>query len=448
MASDFDLIVIGAGSGGIAGARRAAEYGARVLVIENARLGGTCVNVGCVPKKVMWNAAHLAHAAADASEYGFDITVAGHDWPALKAKRDAYIQRLNGIYEKNLDKSKVELIRGTAHLVGAGRVTVDGREYRAKHVLLATGGTPHRPRIPGAELGIDSDGFFELEERPKRVAIAGGGYIGVEIAGIFASLGSEVTLLLRGDGVLRGFDAMLREGALTALKENGVDVRQNAEAHSLTRAADGGITANLPDGHQAGPFDAYIWATGRRPCTEKFAPEAGLARAAKGFVAVDEWQQTNLPNVWAVGDVTGKAPLTPVAIAAARRFADRVFGGMKGRKLDYDDIATVVFTHPPIGTVGLSEAEARARHGESVKVFTSTFVPMYNAMTAAKPKTLMKLVTHGEDRKIVGIHLLGPGSDEMLQGFAVALRMGATKQDFDDTVAIHPTSAEELVTMR
>jgi glutathione reductase (NADPH) len=448
MQSDFDLIVIGAGSGGIAGARRAAEYGARVLVIERARLGGTCVNVGCVPKKVMWNAAHLGHAAADAREYGFDVAVGGHDWAALKQKRDAYVGRLNDIYGKNLEKSKVELIRGNARLLGAGRVAVDGREYRAKHVLLATGGTPHRPRIPGAELGIDSDGFFELEQRPRRVAIAGGGYIGVEIAGIFASLGSEVTLLLRGDGVLRGFDDLLRQGTLTALAELGVTVRQNAEAHSLTHSADGAIAANLPDGHQAGPFDAYVWATGRRPCTEQFDPQSGLALDAKGFVVVDEWQQTNLENVWAVGDVTGRAPLTPVAIAAARRFADRVFGGMAGRKLSYDDIPTVVFTHPPIGTVGLSEAEARQRHGDAVEVFSSTFVPMYHAMTVAKPKTLMKLVTVGKERKIVGIHLMGPGADEMLQGFAVALRMGATKADFDDTVAIHPTSAEELVTMR
>ena len=452
MASDFDLVVVGGGSGGIAGARRAAEYGAKVLVVEAGRLGGTCVNVGCVPKKVMWNAAHLGQALHDARDYGFDVTLppadAWHDWATLKSKRDAYIARLNGIYEKNLEKSKVTLVRGMARLLGAGRVEVDGRVITAGHVLLATGGAPHRPRIPGCDLGIDSDGFFELAERPKRVAVAGGGYIGVEIAGIFAGLGSEVTLLLRGEGVLRGFDPMLREGAITALREHGVDVRFNAAAHALSHGPDGGIVADLPDGHQAGPFDCYVWATGRRPRTEMFASEAGLAIDEKGFVVTDALQQTNLERVYAVGDVTGRKPLTPVAIAAARRLSDRLFGGMKDRCLDYDDVPTVVFSHPPIGTVGLTEEEARLRWGGDVQVFTSTFVPMYYAMSEQKPKTLMKLVTHGKNHKLAGVHILGPGADEMLQGFAVALRMGATKKDLDDTVAIHPTSAEELVTMR
>jgi glutathione reductase (NADPH) len=447
MASDFDLIVIGGGSGGVAGGRRAAEYGARVAVIEAGRLGGTCVNVGCVPKKIMWNAGHLAHAMEDAREYGFDLTVAGHDWPRLKAKRDAYIERLNGIYAKLLDKSKVETIHGMARLLGPGRVEVDGRVLTAEHVLLAPGGAPHRPRIPGCDLGIDSDGFFELENRPQRVAVAGGGYIGVEIAGIFRALGSEVTLLLRGDGVLRGFDTMLREGLIEALKASGVDVRFGAEAHALLRSPDG-IVADLPDGHQAGPFDAYVWATGRRPRTDCVAPESGLVLDERGFITVDDLQQTNLPRVYAVGDVTGRAPLTPVAIAAARRLSDRLFGGMHDRKLDYDCIPTVVFSHPPIGTVGLTEEQARKRYGDDVTIFSSSFVPLYNSMTAAKPKTHMKLVTHGKDRKLAGVHIIGPAADEMLQGFAVALKMGATKRDLDDTVAIHPTSAEELVTMR
>ncbi|RYG71255.1 glutathione-disulfide reductase, partial [bacterium] len=396
----------------------------------------------------MWNAADLAERAVDARDYGFHVEQRGLDWPTLKAKRDAYVARLNGIYEQNLAKSKVEVVRGTGLLRGAGRVEVDGRTYTTANVLIATGGKPHRPRIPGCELGIDSDGFFALEQRPERVAVAGGGYIGVEIAGIFASLGSKVTLLLRQDGVLRGFDTMLRDGALQALRDHGVDVRQDAEAHAIMRGA-GGLMADLPQGHQAGPFDAFIWATGRRPRTD-FAIGSGLALDPKGFVIVDEWQATNLPGVFAVGDVAGRQPLTPVAIAAARRLSDRVFGGMKDRKLSYDDVPTVVFSHPPIGTVGLSEEEARKRHGESVEIFQASFVPMYYAMMPAtrKPKTLMKLVCVGEERKVVGVHLLGPGADEMLQGFAVAVKMGATKRDFDETIAIHPTSAEELVTMR
>jgi glutathione reductase (NADPH) len=448
MTTEFDLIVIGGGSGGLAGAQRAAEYGARAVVIEDGPLGGTCVNVGCVPKKVMWNAAHVANALHDAPEYGFDVALQGHDWPLLKRKRDAYIERLNGIYERNLGNRKVELLRGRGSLLGAGRVAVGERVLTAKHILIATGGRPHRPRIPGCDLGIDSDGFFELGVRPERVAVSGGGYIGVELAGIFAALGSKVTLLLRGDGLLRGFDAMLREGALTSLQEAGVDVRARAEAQTLAHGAQGGIVAHLADGQHAGPFDAFVWATGRRPRTDFLAVDCGLALDAKGFVAVDARQETNLPGVYAVGDVSGRAPLTPVAIAAARRLSDRLFGGQHDRVLDYDNVPTVVFSHPPIGTVGLTEEQARARHGDEVQVFTSTFVPMYQAMMTAKPKTLMKLVTRGPERKLLGVHVLGPGADEMLQGFAVALRMGATKQDLDDTIAIHPTSAEELVTMR
>ena len=448
MSNDYDLIVIGGGSGGLAAAQRAAEYGARTVIIEAARLGGTCVNVGCVPKKVMWNAAQIAHALHDAPEYGFDATVRGHDWAALKDKRDAYITRLNGIYEGNLVKRKVDLIRGRARLVAPLTVEVEGRRLTGGRVLIASGGRPWRPSIPGAELGIDSDGFFELPVLPAAVTVVGGGYIGVEIAGVLAALGSRVTLLLRQDAVLRHFDTMLQDGALEGLKDAGVAVLTQAVPDQVTRAADGRLSIRLADGRRVDAQDSLIWATGRTPVVDFIDPSVGVPMDADRHILVDEWEETALPGLFAIGDVTGRVTLTPVAIAAGRRMADRIWGGMTGRKLDYDNVATVVFSHPAIGTVGLTEAEARARHGDAVQVFTSTFVPMYHAMTIAKPKTRMKLVTVGPERKVVGVHLLGPGSDEMLQGFAVAVRMGATKRDFDDTVAIHPTSAEELVTMR
>jgi len=448
MSNDYDLIVIGGGSGGLGAAQRAAEYGARTVIIEAARLGGTCVNVGCVPKKVMWNAAQIAHVLHDAPEYGFDASVRGHDWAALKAKRDAYITRLNGIYEGNLGRRKVDLIRGWARLVGPRTVEVDGRRLTGERVLIASGGRPWRPDIPGAELGTDSDGFFELETLPVSTTVVGGGYIGVEIAGVLAALGSKVTLLLRHDAVLRHFDVMLQEGALESLKEAGVTVLTQAVPSAVTEDAEARLTIALADGRAVDAQDCLIWATGREPLVDFIDPAVGVPMDRDKHILVDEWQETALPGLFALGDVTGRATLTPVAIAAGRRLADRIWGGMAGRKMDYDTIATVVFSHPAIGTVGLTEAEARARHGDDVQVFTSNFVPMYHAMTSAKPKTRMKLVTAGPDRKVVGVHLLGPGSDEMLQGFAVAVRMGATKRDFDDTVAIHPTSAEELVTMR
>jgi glutathione reductase (NADPH) len=449
MQRDYDLVVIGGGSGGIATARRAAEYGAKVALVEAGRLGGTCVNVGCVPKKVMWNAGQLAHALQDAAEYGFDVTVAGHDWPTLKFKRDAYVTRLNGIYEANLAKSGVDVLRGRGRLVAADTVEVGERRITAARVLVATGGRPSRPDIPGAELGIDSDGFFELGQLPRRATIVGSGYIAVEIAGVFAALGVELTMVLRHETLLRSFDAMLSEAALDALRTAGVTIVTQAEPAALARSADGGgLDLRLTTGQVIAAQDCVLWSIGREPLSDCIAPAVGVTRDERGFVPTDAFQETNVPGVFAIGDVTGRAGLTPVAIAAGRRLADRLWGGMAGRRLDYDNIATVVFGHPAIGTVGLSEAEARQRHGDQVKTFVSNFVPLYNAMTTAKPKTRMKLVTVGAEQRIVGIHLFGPGADEMLQGFAVALRMGATKRDFDDTVAIHPTSAEELVTMR
>ena len=450
MGEQFDLVVIGGGSGGLAAAQRAAEYGAHVVLIEPGRLGGTCVNVGCVPKKIMWNGAELGSALHDAREYGFHIDELGHDWRSLKHKRDAYVRRLNDIYAANLEKRRVELVRERAAFVDGRSVSAGGRTLSAPHIVIATGGRPEVPRLRGAELGITSDGFFELEALPQRVVVAGGGYIAVELSGIFAGLGAQTTLALRGPAPLRTFDPMIGQASLAMLREAGVRVVTDIAPGFIARDADGGLIPTFADGRSIGPFDCLLWAIGRVASVGELGLErAGVRLDADGFVATDMYQATSAAGIYAVGDVTGRAQLTPVAIAAGRRLADRLFGGQAGRHLDYDNIPTVIFGRPPIGTVGLTEPAARERYGhEAVKVFQSSFVPLYNAVTEAKPRTEMKLVTVGAEQRIVGLHVVGPGADEMLQGFAVALRMGATKRDFDDTVAIHPTSAEELVTMR
>jgi glutathione reductase (NADPH) len=450
MMSEFDLIVIGGGSGGLAAAQRAAEYGARVALVESHRLGGTCVNVGCVPKKVMWNAATLASGLQDAPDYGFAVSPAGHDWALLKEKRDAYVLRLNGIYESNLAKRGVTLIRGRAHFMDGRTVVAGGSSLCAPHIVIATGGRPLLPPIPGAELGITSDGFFELTRRPARVAIVGSGYIAVELTGIFAALGANVTLVLRGETMLNHFDAMIGESTVRILREEGVTLVTQAWPSALECDARGSLGLALRDGRRLEPFDCVLWAIGRAPAVEELGLErAGVKLDAYGFVVTDMYQATSASGVYAIGDVTGRAPLTPVAIAAGRRLSDRLFGGRADRHLDYHNIPTVIFGHPPIGTVGLSEQAARDDYGdEAVTVFRSSFIPMYYALTTAKPRCDMKVVTVGPERRVVGVHVVGPGADEMMQGFAVAVRMGATKEDFDDTVAIHPTSAEELVTMR
>jgi len=444
----YDLVVIGGGSGGLAHAQRAAEYGARALVVEYGRLGGTCVNVGCVPKKVMWYTAEHRHRFAHAADYGFDLSVNGHDWLALKSARDAYIERLNGIYARNLANKGVDHVSGEGRLVDRNTVAVGDREYRAENIVIATGGRPIVPRIHGAELGITSDEFFELEERPERVLIAGSGYIAVELGGVFHGLGSDVELVVRKDGVVRSFDPMLGSELMQAMRHDGISVVTGVHPAELTRTADG-IVMTSEDGRRFGPVDCFLWAVGRAPNTERLElDKAGVDMDGYGFVPVDKYQTTNVDNVFALGDVTGAVALTPVAIAAGRRLADRLYGGMDGRYLDYDNIPTVIFSHPPMGTVGLTEAQAREEYGDTVRVYTSAFVPMYYALGEKKGRTHMKLIVAGAEERVVGCHIIGDGADEMLQGFAVALKMGATKRDFDDTVAIHPTSAEEFVTMR
>ena len=448
MNKNFDLIVIGGGSGGIAHARRAAEYGANVAVIEYGPLGGTCVNVGCVPKKVMWyTASHLQHVE-HAADYGFDITVNGHDWAALKGRRDAYVKRLNGIYASNLDKSGVSYIAGAGRFIDGHTVAVADDEYRAERIVIATGGRPGVPDIPGAELGITSDGFFALDNRPERVLIAGSGYIAVELAGIFNAMGSQTQVVIRKDSVIRSFDEMLGEQLMEAMVKDGVEIETRVIPASVEATVDG-LVLHAEDGRSFGPVDAVLWAIGREPNIEGLElAKAGVASDDRGFVATDKMQKTNVEHIFALGDVTGRAALTPVAIAAGRRLADRLYGGMDGRHLDYDLIPTVVFSHPPIGTVGMTEAQARAEYGDDMKVYTSGFTPMYYALGDKKSRSVMKLITAGADERIVGCHVIGEGADEMMQGFAVAMGMGATKADFDDTVAIHPTNAEELVTMR
>ena len=450
MDGQYDLIVIGAGSGGLAAAQRAAEYGTRVVIIESGALGGTCVNVGCVPKKIMWNAAETGAALHNAEGYGFQLEAGRHDWARLKRGRDAYIHRLNGIYAANLAKRNVELVRGRASFLDASSVSVAGRTLRAARVLIATGGRPVTPAIPGADLGITSDGFFALPERPQRVAVVGGSYVAIELAGIFAQLGSATTLVIRGERILRAFDSMLGEATLGLLREAGTSIESDAAPVALTRGADGALTLEVAGARRLGPFDCVLWAIGRSAEVADLRLEhAGVRLDKHGCIETDRYQGTSNPQVFAIGDVTGRAALTPVAIAAGRRLADRLFGGQDDRHLDYDNIPTVIFGHPPIGTVGLSEAAARERYGDAnVRVFRAGFLPLYHVLTSVKPRCEMKLVTTGAEQRIVGLHVVGEGADEMLQGFAVALRMGATRKDFDDTVAIHPTSAEEFVTMR
>lgn len=445
----FDFIVIGGGSGGVATARRAAQYGVKVLLIEEGRLGGTCVNVGCVPKKIMWHAAQIKHAFGDAPGYGFEAAAPAHDWGKLVARREAYIQRLNGIYANNLASAGVTVVAGQASMLDGKRVNVNGQEYSAEHILIATGGHPSWPEIPGAALGTDSDGFFALEACPKNVAIVGSGYIAVELAGVLQTLGANVTLLLRKTHVVKQFDAMLGEKLLDHLYESGVNVVTETEVASLCQA-DAGVHVEYDTGRSAETFDTLIWAIGRNPNIHGLNLEtAGIDVDAKGNIQTDKYQNTNVPGIYAVGDVTGRLELTPVAIAAGRRLADRLFNSQTERHLDYENVPTVVFTHPPIGTVGLSEADARKQFGEAeVKVYTSHFNALYYGVLEHKSPTDMKLVCVGKQEKVVGVHVIGEGADEMLQGFAVAVRMGATKADFDDTVAIHPTSAEELVTMK
>lgn len=450
MSKHYDMIAIGGGSGGLSAPERASLYGKKAAVIEANKLGGTCVNVGCVPKKVMWFGAHIAHALRLAPDYGFKLDLEGHDWATLVQARQKYIDGILNWYGNYLGDSNIDHIQGWARFVDANTVEVNGETYTADHIVISPGSKPIVLPIPGAELGITSDGFFELNECPGRTAVIGGGYIGIELAGVLRALGSEVTVILREEAdFLPGFDDLLRQVAMDELLKEGVNLHTNGGAAKLEEAADGTITLTGNDGLTLGGFNKVVWAIGREPNTHDMnLGAAGVETDARGYIKVDEFQNTNVDGLYAIGDAIGKAPLTPVAIAAGRRLSDRLFNNMPDRKVDYENIPTVVFSHPPMGTVGLTEAKAREIHGDAVKVYTTRFSPMYYAPSEHKSDTAMKLVVVGADEKVVGIHMIGDGVDEMLQGFAVALKMGATKKDLDDTVALHPTSSEELVTLR
>ncbi|HRQ65683.1 MAG TPA: glutathione-disulfide reductase [Xanthomonadaceae bacterium] len=444
-ATSFDLIVIGAGSGGIAGAIRAAHHGARVAVVEVDALGGTCVNRGCVPKKAMWIAAHLAEAQADAVRAGFDSRPGRLDWSTFIALREAYIERIHASYRRRFEAAGIERVAGRGRLLGQGRVAVGERILQAGHILIATGARPHLPDLPGAALGEDSDEFFRWRHAPSRVALVGSGYIAVEFAGVLHALGCAVDVIARGPRLLGRFDADISDRLAAAMRVQGIGIHCEQQVQAIEGGA-GAIRLRFADGGTQGPYERLVWALGRDPNVEELGLDsAGVALGADGHIAVDALQDTSAAGIHAVGDVTGHSQLTPVAIAAARRLMDRIFGGEVDARLDYRCIPTVVFGHPPVGVVGITEDEARAEFGASVEVHRGDFRPMRAALVDHGPRSFFKMVCAGADRRVVGLHLMGEGADEMLQGFAVAMRMGATKADFEATVAIHPTSAEEVV---
>lgn len=451
MKYDYDVIAIGAGSGGLSVVERAAEYGKKCAVVEAKKLGGTCVNIGCVPKKVMWFGAHIAEALRDAPDFGFDVDQKGFDWATLVEKREQYINNITTWYGGYMSDKGVDVLTGWGSLVDKNTVSVDGKTYTAETIVIAPGGTPLIPQeTENADLGLTSDGFFELTEQPKKVAVVGSGYIAVELAGVFQALGTDTTLISRKDLVLRGFDDMIRETLTDAMLESGITKEYHFAVKKLERADDGTLTIYSTDGQEIHGFDQVVWAVGRTTLVEPLALEnVGLEANGRGYIEVDEFHKTAVDNIYAIGDVTGQPQLTPVAIRAGRYLAERLYNNKPDLKLDLSSVPTVIFSHPPVGTVGLAEHDARSQYGhDNVKVYNSAFTPMRYAFTKHQIKTALKLVVAGEDEKVVGIHIVGDGADEMLQGFAVAVQMGATKADLDATIAIHPSSSEELVTMR
>jgi glutathione reductase (NADPH) len=445
---DYDLFVIGAGSGGVRAARVAAGFGARVAVAEADRPGGTCVIRGCVPKKLLVYAAHFREDLEDAAGYGWSAQ-ATFSWPSLIANKDREIARLEGVYRALLESSGVTLVAGRATLADRHTVQVAGRRFTSAHILIATGGRPVRPAIPGSELAITSDEAFQLPELPARVLIVGGGFIAVEFAGILHGLGAEVTLAYRGEQILRGFDDDVRRHLHDALVSKGLDVRLQCQLAGIERQSGGPLIASLTTAGQAGwiEADAVMFATGRVPATSGLGlEEAGVALDAKGAVSVDEYSTSSVPGIHAVGDVTNRLALTPVAIREGAALATTLFGGRRVA-VDHRDVPHAVFSQPPVGTVGLSEAAALSALGE-VDVYATTFRPLKHALSGRDERTLVKLVVDATSQRVVGAHMVGPDAPEIIQGIAIAVKAGLTKEQFDATVAIHPTAAEEFVTLR
>ena len=447
MAFDFDLFVIGAGSGGVRAARFAAGFGARVAVAESRYLGGTCGNVGCVPKKLLVYRAHYSEDFEQAHGFGWSAGQPSFDWPTLIANKNREIERLNGIYRNLLVNSGVTLLEAHARIKDPHTVEVDGKTYSAAHILVATGGWPQVPDIPGKEHAITSNEAFFLETLPRRVLVVGGGYIAVEFASIFNGMGAQTTQVYRGPLFLRGFDQAVREHLRDELLKKGIDLKFDADVARIDKRADGTLAATLKDGSVI-ETDCVFYATGRRPMLDNLGLEnTGVKLDAKGFIAVDDEYRTSEASILAIGDVIGRVPLTPVALAEGMAVARRLFRPEEYRKVDYKLIPTAVFSLPNIGTVGMTTEEARGA-GHTVKLFESRFRPMKLTLTESQEKTLMKLIVDADTDKVLGVHMVGPEAGEIVQGIAIALKAGATKRVFDDTIGIHPTAAEEFVTLR
>ena len=450
MVKQYDYIVIGGGSAGSGTANRAAMYGAKVLLIEGGQVGGTCVNVGCVPKKIMWYGAQVSEAIHKyAGGYGYEIKDSSFDFSKLKESRDGYVSRARQSYANNFERNGVERIDGFASFVDNHTVSVNGETYTAPHITIATGGHPLYPDVPGSELGETSDDFFAWESLPKSVLVVGAGYIAAELAGVLNELGVKTDLAFRRDHILRGFDSMLSEQVMAEMETAGITMHPTSIPKSLTKTEHGTLLFEAQSGETI-EAERVIWAIGRGANTQNIGLEnTDIKLKANGYIETDAYENTSVSGVYAIGDVNGKIALTPVAIAAGRRLSERLFNNKPEEKLDYTNVPSVIFTHPVIGTVGLSEEKVIEVYGkDNVKAYTSSFASMYTAVTDHRQLVKMKLVTVGEEEKVVGLHAIGYGVDEMIQGFAVAIKMGATKKDFDNTVAIHPTGSEEFVTMR
>lgn len=442
---DFDLFTIGAGSGGVASSRRAGSYGARVAICEDSRVGGTCVIRGCVPKKILVYGSHFAHEFADSAAFGWAPTGASIDWGALVAAKDREVDRLNGVYQRLLRDSGVKVIEGRGRVVDAHTVEVGGATYTARYILVATGGRPQRPEMPGVEHGITSNEALDLPDVPRRMIVVGGGYIGVELAGVFNAAGSKVTMLVRGDSVLRGFDCDVRSALTAELRKSGIDVKCETSVRDLEKRGDTlSLLTRAGDTLEA---DVVLFATGRTPNTEGLGlAEVGVALGKDGAIHVDGYSRTSVPSIFAVGDCTNRLNLTPVAIAEGRAVAETLFHD-RPMVVDHEGVPSAVFSQPPVATVGLSEERAREVVGD-VEVYVTSFRPLKHTITGRDERTMMKLVVDEKSRRVLGVHMVGADAPEIVQGFAVALKCGATKEQLDATVGIHPSAAEEFVTMR